>query len=106
MKFWQVHSERDNALLVDVNPAKLSRLWEVANRERCPDRAALLCNRLISNGFGGHTLIPQETVCHFLSSPHCTQRLFLVRLVRLLSAFLTFLAFGILLQHAQHEAKW
>src|SRR6185295_6379431 len=42
---------------------------------------------------GGHLLIPQGTVCHFLSSPYCTQIVF----APLLSTFSTFLAFGILL---------
>jgi hypothetical protein len=28
---------------------------------------------LISNGVGGHLLIPQDTRCHFLSPPYCTQ---------------------------------
>src|SRR5216684_3339905 len=27
----------------------------------------------VSNGVGGHFLIPQGTGCHFLSSPYCTQ---------------------------------
>src|SRR5258708_22857112 len=27
----------------------------------------------VSNGVGGHLLIPQDTRCHFLSSPYCTQ---------------------------------
>jgi hypothetical protein len=27
----------------------------------------------VSNGVGGHLLIPQGTECHFLSSPYCTQ---------------------------------
>ena len=37
---------------------------------------ALLCNRLILNGVGGHLLIPQGTACHLLSSPYCTQIVF------------------------------
>jgi len=40
--------------------------------EVCCDRVSLLCNRLISNGVGGHLLMPQGAVCHFLSSPYCT----------------------------------
>src|SRR6267142_5703049 len=37
-------------------------------RDLCRDS-----NRLISNGVGGHLLIPPGTGCHFLSSPYCTQ---------------------------------
>jgi hypothetical protein len=42
---------------------------------------------------GAHLLIPKGTWYHFLSSPYCTQIVF----TPLLSTFLTFLAFGILL---------
>jgi hypothetical protein len=28
---------------------------------------------LLSNGVGGHPLIPRGTGCHFLLSPYCTQ---------------------------------
>src|ERR1700758_972105 len=45
----------------------------VAAEGLCRDRAALRCNRLKSNGVGGHLLIPQGTACHLLSSPYCTQ---------------------------------
>src|SRR3981189_3643082 len=64
---------------------------ETRTRDLCRDS-----NRLISNGVGGHLLIPQGTVGHLLSSPYCT-RIVLCPLARLLSAFLTFLARGILL---------
>src|SRR5271163_4992046 len=47
--------------------------WGEANGDHCRDSAALLCNRLISNGVGGHHLIHQGTVGHLLSSPYCTQ---------------------------------
>jgi hypothetical protein len=35
-----------------------------------------ICNRLISNGVGGHLLILYGTVRHFLSSPYCARILF------------------------------
>src|SRR5258708_39418488 len=46
---------------------------ETRTRDLCRDRQRCKCNRLISNGVGGHLLIPQGTRCHFLSSPYCTQ---------------------------------
>jgi hypothetical protein len=72
---------------------------ETRTRDLCRDS-----NRLISNGVGGHLLIPQGTVCQLLSSPYCTQILFVSN--RLLSVALTFSPFDILFQHATHEAKW
>jgi hypothetical protein len=47
-------------------------------RGLCRDR----CNRLISNGVGGHLLILYGTVRHFLSSPYCTQILVSLRKLR------------------------
>ena len=35
--------------------------------------SAVTGNLLISNGVGGHLLIPQDTICHLLSSPYCPQ---------------------------------
>ena len=46
---------------------------ETRTRDLCRDSAALSYNRLISNSVGGHSLVPQGTECHFLSSPYCTQ---------------------------------
>jgi transposase len=43
-------------------------------RKQKTDRqdAQLLLKLLLSNGVGGHLLVPQGTGCHFLSSPYCT----------------------------------
>jgi len=43
------------------------------SRGLCRDSTACWCNYLISNGVGGHLLIPEDTARQLLSSPYCPQ---------------------------------